>query len=300
MGARLLRQWLLRPLLDPVAIAARQDAVGALVEAPAERTRLRALLRANRRPRAAHEPRHARPGPRARPRRTARVPGAARRDPPRRVGVRRAAARGRARATWRRSDDLRELLAAALVDEPPLALHDGGLIRESWNEGLAAIVDDAARGAGVDRRSRGARAGAHRDLEPARPVQPRVRLRHRGDPRPDRARPRRVRAAADADRRRALRDAGAEGVRGEGARRRRAAPAARVRAVRGGAPARGGSRGGAPGDRARARRGSTCSRRSPRSPTSAATCGRSVDGERRAPRSSTGAIPCSRHARESR
>src|SRR5216117_714544 len=45
MGARLLRQWLLRPLLDPGAIAARQAAVGALVEAPAERASLAALLR---------------------------------------------------------------------------------------------------------------------------------------------------------------------------------------------------------------------------------------------------------------
>src|SRR5438034_1091228 len=45
MGARLLRQWLLRPLLDPGAIAARQAAVGALVEAPAERANLAALLR---------------------------------------------------------------------------------------------------------------------------------------------------------------------------------------------------------------------------------------------------------------
>src|SRR5438105_14529114 len=45
MGARLLRQWLLRPLLDSAAIAARQDAVGALVEAPAERDRLKTWLR---------------------------------------------------------------------------------------------------------------------------------------------------------------------------------------------------------------------------------------------------------------
>src|SRR3989454_470790 len=45
MGARLLRQWLLRPLLDPATIAARQDAVGALVEAPAERDRLKTWLR---------------------------------------------------------------------------------------------------------------------------------------------------------------------------------------------------------------------------------------------------------------
>src|SRR6266540_2732159 len=45
MGTRLLRQWLLRPLLDPRATAARQGAVGALVEAPAERASLSALLR---------------------------------------------------------------------------------------------------------------------------------------------------------------------------------------------------------------------------------------------------------------
>src|SRR5438445_630469 len=45
MGARLLRQWLLRPLLDPEAVAARQIAVAALVDQPARRARLRALLR---------------------------------------------------------------------------------------------------------------------------------------------------------------------------------------------------------------------------------------------------------------
>src|SRR5262249_58028019 len=45
MGARLLRQWLLRPLLDPVAIAARQSALGLLVEAPAHPARLRARVR---------------------------------------------------------------------------------------------------------------------------------------------------------------------------------------------------------------------------------------------------------------
>src|SRR5262249_22257373 len=45
MGARLLRQWLLRPLLDLDAIGARQDAVQALVDAPAARAQLRALLR---------------------------------------------------------------------------------------------------------------------------------------------------------------------------------------------------------------------------------------------------------------
>src|SRR5207244_1836059 len=44
MGARLLRQWLLRPLLDPAAIRQRQDAVEALVGAPAARDGLRGRL----------------------------------------------------------------------------------------------------------------------------------------------------------------------------------------------------------------------------------------------------------------
>src|SRR5205823_2506470 len=45
MGARMLRQWLLQPLLDTGAIAARQDAVAALVEAPDTRAALRRLLK---------------------------------------------------------------------------------------------------------------------------------------------------------------------------------------------------------------------------------------------------------------
>src|SRR5207249_3849847 len=53
---------------------------------------------------------------------------------------------------------LRALLEAALADEPPLALHDGGLIRESWNAALAAIVDDAQQArewiAGLEERER--------------------------------------------------------------------------------------------------------------------------------------------------
>src|SRR6185503_16726143 len=44
MGARLLRQWMLRPLLDREAILRRQEAVAALVEAPAARAALRQRL----------------------------------------------------------------------------------------------------------------------------------------------------------------------------------------------------------------------------------------------------------------
>src|SRR5262249_61564913 len=59
-------------------------------------------------------------------------------------------------------DDLHELLMSALEDEPPLTLHDGGLIRESWHAELGAIVRDAREArawiAGLEERER-ARTG---------------------------------------------------------------------------------------------------------------------------------------------
>jgi DNA mismatch repair protein MutS len=161
MGARLLRQWLLRPLLDPGAIAARQTAVGAMVEAPAERSRLRGLLR--------------RIGDLERLTSRATLGQAHARDL---VGLRaclaplteiRRAAEAIVAAPIEAAltelaplDDLCDMLAAALADEPPLGLHDGGLIRDSWHEGLAAIVRDAREArewiAGLEERER-ARTG---------------------------------------------------------------------------------------------------------------------------------------------
>jgi DNA mismatch repair protein MutS len=161
MGARLLRQWLLRPLLEPAAIAARQAAVGALVEAPAERARLTTLLR--------------RIGDLERLTSRATLGQAHARDL---VGlraclaplqdIRRLAASiavpavADAAGELAPLDDLRDLLTAALEDEPPLALHDGGLIRESWHAELGAIVRDAREArawiAGLEERER-ARTG---------------------------------------------------------------------------------------------------------------------------------------------
>ncbi len=157
MGARLLRQWLLRPLLDPEAIAERQMAVGALVAEPARRARLRALLRPvgdleRLTSRAALGQAHARDlvGLRAclEPLDDVRAVGG---------GLESSLL---AAATTDLADlaSLRALLEAALADEPPLALHDGGLIRESWNAALAAIVDDARQArewiAGLEERER--------------------------------------------------------------------------------------------------------------------------------------------------
>src|SRR5690606_21168290 len=44
MGARLLREWLVTPLVDPAAIGARQSAVAELVQRPDVHERLTALL----------------------------------------------------------------------------------------------------------------------------------------------------------------------------------------------------------------------------------------------------------------
>ncbi|HKB25963.1 MAG TPA: DNA mismatch repair protein MutS, partial [Methylomirabilota bacterium] len=161
MGARLLRQWLLRPLLDVDMIAARQDAVAALVAHPAERARLQALL--------------ARVGDLERLTSRATLGQAHARDL---VGLRaclrplaeiRAAAApldapllATARAELADLDALRGTLEAALEDEPPVTLHDGGIIRESWHEGLEGFVRDAREArawiAGLEGRER-ARTG---------------------------------------------------------------------------------------------------------------------------------------------
>src|SRR5262249_45985279 len=127
MGSRLLRQWLLRPLLDPAAIAARQDAIQVFVETPALRATLRGLLRQI--------------GDLDRLTSRATLGVAHARDL---VGLRacltplpaihavladlEASLLAEARAELGDLDELRLMLLEALTDEPPLTLHDGGLI----------------------------------------------------------------------------------------------------------------------------------------------------------------------------
>src|SRR5262249_59124780 len=133
------RQWLLRPLVDPAAIATRQAAVGALVGAPAERARLATMLR--------------RIGDLERLTSRATLGQAHARDL---VGLRGClapladlrrlaasiAAPAIAEAVYdlAEPDDLYAFLAAALEDEPPLPLHDGGLVRASLPAELAASL----------------------------------------------------------------------------------------------------------------------------------------------------------------
>ncbi len=75
-----------------------------------------------------------------------------------------------------------------------------------------------------DRGHRGARARADRDLLAQGPLQPGLRLLHRGEQVEPRPRPRRLRAQADDRGRRALHHSRAQGVRGQGAARGRADP----------------------------------------------------------------------------
>ena len=138
MGGRLLRQWLLRPLLRPTEIGERLEAVAALVEAPALLADLREAL----------------DGIGDLARLASRVAlGVA---TPRDLAALRAtlgplpALRERAercpdplvRQCAETVEDLAALgktLEAALVDEPAVGVHEGGLIRESWSPPLAEV-----------------------------------------------------------------------------------------------------------------------------------------------------------------
>jgi len=138
MGGRLLRQWLLRPLLRPREIGERLDAIAALVEAPALLADLRQALDGI--------------GDLARLASRVALGVATPRDL---VGLR--ATLGPLPALRERGErcpdplvrrcaeavedlgGLGKMLEAALVDEPPLGIHEGGLIRESWNPALAEV-----------------------------------------------------------------------------------------------------------------------------------------------------------------
>jgi DNA mismatch repair protein MutS len=138
MGGRLLRQWLLRPLLRPAEIGERLDAVEALVEAPAQLAVLREAL--------AGTGDLARLASRialgvATPRDLAGLRAALRRLPALREEARRLVP-PLLRQCGEAIEDLAALattLEAALVDDPPAGVHEGGLIRETWSPALADL-----------------------------------------------------------------------------------------------------------------------------------------------------------------
>lgn len=157
MGARLLRQWVLRPLRDPEAIDARLTAVEALAEDPDRLAALRELLGgigdlqrlASRVALGV-----------ATPRDLAGLRAGLRPLPTLRAQARQVAAPlvQEALEGLDGLEGLRQLLEEALVDDPPASFHEGPVIRESYSAALADIRREAreARGwiAGLEARER--------------------------------------------------------------------------------------------------------------------------------------------------
>ena len=214
MGARLLRQWLLRPLLDREAIGAPPGrrrrpggrpgrpgrACGRRLEGVGDLERLTSRAALGR-------------GPRPRPRRPARASWAACRGSRRRWRPSTAPSWGRSPRRSRRCPTFRNSSTRRSRTSRRSRLQDGGLIRESWNAELRELKQPPGEAqewiASLEERER-ARTG-HR--HPSRPLQPRLRLRDRGEQRPRRQGAGRLRAPADPGRRRALRHRRAQGVR---------------------------------------------------------------------------------------
>ncbi|HEY2476429.1 MAG TPA: DNA mismatch repair protein MutS [Candidatus Cybelea sp.] len=135
MGSRLLTRWILAPLIDPAAIAQRQEAVAALVEQHARRESMREILRGVfDLERIAQKVRYRRATPRdlASLRRTLETIG-----PLRSIAV----APLEPLLAW--IEDFTELrgdLERTLVDEPPVQIGEGGVVRPEADPDLAECV----------------------------------------------------------------------------------------------------------------------------------------------------------------
>src|SRR2546427_28627 len=144
MGARLLRRWLLAPLVDPAAINARLDAVAVLAADTRGRDRLREALDGVRdlerlAGRAALG--------RATPRELGALRDSIRRLPDARAALDGVEGRERAALLEHAADrfellqDLGDELARALVDRPPAQLADGDAIRPGHDRALDELKD---------------------------------------------------------------------------------------------------------------------------------------------------------------
>jgi DNA mismatch repair protein MutS len=145
MGARLLGQWLTSPLTDLNAIQDRHAAVGEFVSDPGLRADLRdGLGRSNDLERLASRVGTGRATPRdlaALARTLALLPRIKARLTARRSGL-----LNELEAKLELCPEVRESIEAALVDDPPLALKEGGLIREGYHPTLDELRETAKGG----------------------------------------------------------------------------------------------------------------------------------------------------------
>ena len=146
MGGRLLRRWILEPLVVADEIWQRQDAVRDFAEHPELRERLRnALSEVTDLGRLAGKLGTGRVAPRD-------LQGL-RRSLERLPAIRELAAEAEADMVTDQLggldclEEVHDLLQRAISDEPPVALHDGGVIRHGWSDELDGLRDvrDGAR-----------------------------------------------------------------------------------------------------------------------------------------------------------
>ncbi len=146
MGARLLRRWVLRPLIEPAPIWARQDAVAELVEHAPMRRKMRTELKEVR----DLERLAAKVGAaRVTPRELKALADSIARLPEVRSSLDGAASPylGALRDTTDVLADVGALIASGLADDPPAQLGDGGVIRAGFNAELDELrtARDGAR-----------------------------------------------------------------------------------------------------------------------------------------------------------
>ena len=215
MGSRCLRHWLTHPLREraPASAAPRGHRRAARAAASSRCARRCAASATCERITARIALRQVRPRELAGLRATlAALPALRRRG----AAAARALLDAAARARWRPPPDIADALRA-IADEPAVLLRDGGVIAA----GVDAELDELR---GISQNCdaylldlEAARAHAHRHRQPARAVQQGARLLHRGHGLEPGQGARRLPAPADAEERRALHHARAEGLRGQGA-----------------------------------------------------------------------------------
>lgn len=148
MGSRLMKSWLLQPLLDGAAISVRQDAVAELLDASILRQELRDGLRdvhdiERLSGKVALAVAHARdlvalkkslePLPRIRDT----------------IRDCRADALAEIHRSWDNADDIRDLIDKAVREEPALHLTEGGIIRDGYHDELDELRGISRSGKGV-------------------------------------------------------------------------------------------------------------------------------------------------------
>ena len=179
MGARMLRRWILAPLVERSAIDQRLDAVGALVADPIIRASMRAALDGVRDlERLASKTAAGRSTPRelrALGDSLARMPAVE--QAMKSLGT--AGVLATIAARWESCSDIADHIITTLVERPPNVVGEEDAIRDGCGPGSQCVAHAPERRQGRDRADPGGGARAHRHRVAQGGLQPGVRVLHR-------------------------------------------------------------------------------------------------------------------------